>query len=385
MRNACNYTDRKGLISSIIVSAGFISSSVFTYVSEILVNPNKVKRPEGSEFFPMEVAKNVRNYYMLMFACIVVATILCVSTLFKYKPLQTSEDKVNQLIEQEPGANDIMKVTPTSGMKNHKPSLPLSVTLSFSVVPMTSLYNPKLNYRTNLKKILSTNRIWRIALMRILTTYSLVLTTNTFKTLGTEKGIQPLELTSTISITFFCIIGLGFCIGWITDAVSMRILFLFINVFGAFSCYLIPFVLDQRIDLVFKILGACNIVLKFSTQVIVLAHLFKVFTPAYFLEASTITNVLTIIIEFSGTLFPVLVNKYMGESYYWLPFYVGIGCNVLGFVVSLFENEDPIELKKLRKSRLRTREPKTIEDHINDMTDNNELNINGVGDDTNQY
>jgi hypothetical protein len=384
MRNACNYSERKGLIASIIVSAGFISSSIFTYVSEKLVNPDKVPRPEGSEFFPMEVAKNIRKYYQLMFVCIISATILCLLTLFKYKPPQTSEDKVNQLIETETGTgnNDILKVTQTNAIKNNKPSLPLSVTLSFSVVPMTSLYNPKLNYKTNLKKILGTFRIWKIALMRILTTYSLVLTTNTFKTLGTEKGIQPLELTNTVSITFFCIIGLGFCIGWITDTVSMRTLFLFINVFGACSCYLIPFALDRDYSLVYKILGACNIVLKFSTQVIILAHLFKVFTPAYFLEASAITNDVTIILEFFGSLFPVLVNKYKGEDYYWFPFYVGLGCNVLGFVVSLFEDEKPIDLKKLKKSRMRTK--KTIEEHINDITNNNELNINGV-DDTNQF
>ena len=381
MRNACNYTERKGLISSIIVSSGFISSSIFTYVSEKLVNPNGVKRPEGSEFFPMDVAKNVHHYYKLMLGCIVLATSLCLLTLFKYKPPQTVEDKVNQFIERGTEGNDIMKVTQTNSIRNNIPSLPLSVTLSFSVVPMTSLYDPKLNYKTNLKKILGTFRIWKIALIRILTAYSLVLTTNTFKTLGTEKGIPPLELTNTISITFFCIIGLGFCIGWITDTVSMRTLFLFINVFGACSCYLIPFALDHRFSLMFKILGACNIVFKFSTQVIVVAHLFKVFTPAYFLEASTITNVLTIIIEFSGTLFPVLVNKYMGESYYRLPFYVGLGCNLLGLVVSLFENEKQIELKKLKKSRKK----KKIEEHINDMTDNNELNINGAIDDTNQF
>ena len=383
MRNACNYTERKGLIASIIVSSGFISSSIFTYVSEKLVNPDGVKRPEGSEFFPMDVAKNVHHYYKLMFGCIVLATILCLLTLFKYKPPQTVEDKVNQFIERGTEGNDIMKVTQTNSIRNNIPSLPLSVTLSFSVVPMTSLYDPKLNYKTNLKKILGTFRIWKIALIRILTAYSLVLTTNTFKTLGTEKGIPPLELTHTISITFFCIIGLGFCIGWITDTVSMRILFSFINVFGAVSCYLIPFALDHRFSLMFKILGACNIVFKFSTQVIVVAHLFKVFTPAYFLEASTITNVLTIIIEFSGTLFPVLVNKYMGESYYWLPFYVGLGCNLLGLVVSSSENEKQIELKKLKKSRQRKK--KTIEEHINDMTDNNELNINGAIDDTNQF
>lgn len=381
MRNACNYTERKGLIASIIVSSGFISSSIFTYVSEKLVNPDGVKRPEGSEFFPMDVANNVHHYYKLMFGCIVLATILCLLTLFKYKPPQTVEDKVNQFIERGTEGNDIMKVTQTNSIRNNIPSLPLSVTLSFSVVPMTSLYDPKLNYKTNLKKILGTFRIWKIALIRILTAYSLVLTTNTFKTLGTEKGIPPLELTNTISITFFCIIGLGFCIGWITDTVSMRILFLFINVFGALSCYLIPFALEHDFSLMFKILGACNIVFKFSTQVIVVAHLFKVFTPAYFLEASTITNVLTIIIEFSGTLFPVLVNKYMGESYYWLPFYVGLGCNLLGLVVSSSENEEQIELKKLKKSRKK----KTIEEHINDMTDNNELNINGAIDDTNQF
>ena len=81
MRNAFGYTERKGMISSIIYSSGLISISFFTFMSEWIINPKKQKRPKDQEFFPMEIARNIHTYYYVMLICIISATTLCLLTL----------------------------------------------------------------------------------------------------------------------------------------------------------------------------------------------------------------------------------------------------------------------------------------------------------------
>ena len=293
---------------------------------------------------------------------------------FKYTPpklRKMSDDdygKVNEL--DKPENNNTLKIPQTESMKKGVTLPPLSLTLTVNTIPMTSVFEPRLNYKRNLKNILSACRIWKISLIRILSTYSLILATNTFKTLGTEKGISTRELTNTISLTYIVLIALGFCIGCLAENVSFRILFVVINIYGGLACYFIPYALDNNHQLVFKLLGACNIVLKLSSQVILVTHLFKVFTPSYFLEASTVTNVVAIIIEVAGSVFPVCIDRYYGDSHYALPFKVGLWCNALGLLVTLFEGEDQFDLKKLKKCK--KKEKKKIDDEliINDLNMN---------------
>ena len=375
-RNAMSYSNRKGLVSSIISSFSFISTSVFTYISDSIVNPDKKKIEEGQEFFPMEIAERVHIYYEMVLVCILAANILSILTLCKYtppKPKTISDNEYGKVNELEKQENKNVLTIPQMPPANNKLTVPpLSLTLSFSVIPDTSFYDKTKNYKRNLKNILGTCRVWRISLIRVLTTYSIIMSTNTFKTLGTKKGISTAELTFTMSTTYIAIIALGFLIGWLADSISLRVLFAFINIFSALSCYFMPYSLNNKIYLVFKLLGACNIVFKFSTRVIMLVHLYKVYTQEYFMESMTTTNVTSIIIEFAGSLFPFLVDKYLGADYYVLPFWVGLGCNVLGFLVCLFEGENQFDLKKLKKFRQKVRR------EIEEIPNKEELVINEV-------
>ena len=76
---------RKGIISAIISAIGHVSSAGYNIIGENIINPNNHTLETIEKFYSIDIAKNVKQYYKLIFLTVPVGCIFGLMLMFQYR------------------------------------------------------------------------------------------------------------------------------------------------------------------------------------------------------------------------------------------------------------------------------------------------------------
>ena len=104
VKNCCfYYPNKKGLISSLIVSLGAMTGSSYTYLGEKIINPEreKVIDKDKEPYYREEIAKRSKYYFLFAMIAIPIFTAISLFLFYKYDPSCEIENDINEKIENK--------------------------------------------------------------------------------------------------------------------------------------------------------------------------------------------------------------------------------------------------------------------------------------------
>ena len=107
IKNACKYyPKKKGTINSIIICFGGLVGSLYSFIGEKIINPNKegIINKETNPFYPEEVANNANKYFL--FSSIVFPIITFLSLILFYNFIPNKEENNNTYLLENNKDND---------------------------------------------------------------------------------------------------------------------------------------------------------------------------------------------------------------------------------------------------------------------------------------
>ena len=113
VKNACfYYPEKKGLISSSMMSFVGISVAGYVLIGEQLINPGKegVIDQETDPYYSLEVSQNCRKYYLFGMFVLPIGTLLSFLFFYKYDPKCENEEKESEKSEEKKKIKKLKKL-----------------------------------------------------------------------------------------------------------------------------------------------------------------------------------------------------------------------------------------------------------------------------------
>ena len=372
IKNACLYNPkRKGFISSIIASFGFGSAAGCTFLGDFIVNPQRVVLSEEEKFFAFEVAKNVKKYYLFMYAFIGGCSILSLLFVFQYKPENNSlikelKSNRNFSINDADNANRNYYSPQLKPKANARTDLIVPpMTLSAVIIPVQSFYHS--GSAKNFKQIISSCGFWVLALNQVCTFFTSSMSVNTFKTLGVEHGFSVNNLTASYSFSLCSLMFIGPLIGYLSDCMSFAVLNSFLNIIEIISSLAMFYSLRQNNCIMFCVFSAFQVMAFSNFNLIINSHVMKVYTLQFFVEVIGSLGIVSVFGSVLESFVPLIADQLFDDQDNMFAYFFGIGLNVLGVMLSAIEKETKFEFQKTEKEKEKE-EIKDI-DEINDIND----------------
>ena len=107
IKNSCRYyPNKKGVINSVIICLGGLVSSLYSFIGEKIINPDKkgIINKKTNPFYPEEVANNANKFFI--FAMIVFPVINLLSLFFFYIFVPNNDNKDSILVEKKGKENN---------------------------------------------------------------------------------------------------------------------------------------------------------------------------------------------------------------------------------------------------------------------------------------
>ena len=101
IKNACKYyPKKKGTINSIIICLGGLVGSLYSFIGEKIINPNKegIINKEINPFYPENVANNANKYFLFSLIVFPIITFLSLILFYNFIPNKEDNNNIN-LIE----------------------------------------------------------------------------------------------------------------------------------------------------------------------------------------------------------------------------------------------------------------------------------------------
>ena len=89
IKNSCQYyPNKKGLISSLINSIGTLFGSLYTFLGEFIINPERksVINSQKAPYYSEEISEKSRNFFLFAMILIPITIIISVLLLYRYDP-----------------------------------------------------------------------------------------------------------------------------------------------------------------------------------------------------------------------------------------------------------------------------------------------------------
>ena len=76
--NTCKYfMDHVGLVNGIIITCQSIGTTLFTYIGEQMINPDKIQSDPNDHLYNETIAKKVKSFLLLQIFCVLGSFIIC--------------------------------------------------------------------------------------------------------------------------------------------------------------------------------------------------------------------------------------------------------------------------------------------------------------------
>ena len=341
VKNACfYYPEKKGLISSSMMSFIGISMAGYVLIGEQLINPNKegVINQETEPYYSEEVSKNCKNYYLFGMCVLPIGTLLSFLFFYKYNPDCENEEKEkenendeeneeNKEIEENKEAGEELKDTLIKkNVRNQK---------------LNSFYKPSPS--KNIKVALKSFRFWRNILIPLLIPFWIYFIQSSFRAYVVMLGVNT-------NIIFFLGSGLsliGCLLGpfWasLVDKFGFQPIMKIIGfICSLMSVYFYFFIGDRTfypIGLLFTISALVGIMSA------VTPHLMHVYGLRYFLTIGGLARLFNELGSFSAALASIIFSIFYKNAKdllfpYRMMIVGGGALSILGLILVFFENDD---------------------------------------------
>ena len=308
IKNACRYyPKKKGVINSIIICLGGLISSLYSFIGEKIINPEKrgIINKETNPFYPRDVADNANNYFL--FAMITFPVIIIISLFLFYNFIP--QDK-KALIEKNSKENDKI---------------------------------------TNTKEIIKTYRFWRNIIIVGLMPFWAYFLNSTYRAYAPMIGVNK-ELVSYLStiITFLSSIT-GFIWAIIFDKFGFQIIIKIMSAICIFlSIYCIIFINNSVLYFIGLLINTT--ISRVGMMSVINPHIMQVFEFRNYLIIGGFARLFNQSNAFFSALTSVLISlKYKTgddlKTPYRIVASVGFVFAVTGFILSFQENDKKFKFK----------------------------------------
>ena len=311
IKNACKYYQKKkGVINSIIICLGGLTSSLYSFIGEKLINPNKsqIIDKETNPFYPQDVANNANKFFL--FSCIAFPSINIISIFLFYKFTPNKEENNITLLE-----------------KNIKEN----------------------NTITNTKEIMNSFRFWRNILIIGLMPFWANFLNSTYRAYSPMIGVNK-NLVSYLSVIINGLSSLtGLIWAFVFDKFGFQIIIKIMSgICIVLSIYFIIFIDDKNLYFIGLLINTT--ISRVGMMSVINPHIMQVFEFRNYLIIGGFTRLFSQLCAFLAALTSVLISlKFKTGIDLKLPYRIvasiGCGFSCVGFVLSFRENDDKFLFK----------------------------------------
>ena len=346
--NTCKYfMSRIGLVNGIIATMQSVGTTFFTYIGEMMINPNKIQSDPNDHLYNKEVSNNVKKFLLLQIFCVSGAFIIC-------EMLTKTYDEKNQ---EEFGIKFFFKINEIKSLCNKKKGEKLllvedAVDEVFSINPeikeieenksdkKTNKSNPKTR-KEKIKMVLKSWKFWRYNLISLSSSPITNMIFSMYRSLGEtyqidQNALQLLGvLNSVIGFIF------SFIFGVLCDYVNFKTLLFINNMIGSLVGILYYHTFHDTLS--FTILTLIISIQSSGYLCLKEYHLIKVFGIDILVDISGVVSLTTGVCVIILTIFTYVIESTLEQKdlAYLVIFPIFGLFNFLGVILGFFEYDEP--------------------------------------------
>ena len=347
--NTCKYfMNRVGLINGIIATSQSIGTTVFTYIGEQMINPNRVQSDPVDHLYNPEISKNVKKFLVLQIFCVFGSFIICeiltktydekneekfgIKFLFRINEIKSlcNKKKVNEKLLIE-ASNDVFSINPEAKEDE---------------IDKNQIIKSEKKSKTRkekIKMVLKSWKFWRYNLISLSSSPITDMIFSMYRSLGEtyqidQNALQLLGvLNSVIGFIF------SFIFGVLCDYVNFRVLLFINNMIG--SIVGITYYHSFHDTFSFTLLTLIISVQSAGYYCLKEYHLIKVFGIDILVDLSGVVALTTGICVITLTIFTYIIESTLAEKdlAYLIIFPVFGIFNFFGVVLGFFEDNEPFD------------------------------------------
>ena len=352
--NTCKYfMDRVGLINGIIATLTSVGTTLFTYVGEQMINPDKVQSDPKDHLYNKEIASNVKDYLLLQIFAILIAFIVCEMLIKTYDENNQEKCSIKFLFK----VNEIKSLCKKK--KDEKLLLIESNDEIFSINPDAKeseeededkkdknkdeeKKSPKTR-KEKIKMVLKSWKFWKYNLISLSSSPIINMIFSMYRSLGEtyqieQSALQVLGvLNSVIGFIF------SFIFGVLCDYVNFRILLFINNMIG--SIVGITYYYSFHDTFSFCLLTLVISIQSAGYYCLRDFHLIKVFGLDILMDITGVVALTTGIIVIVLTIFTYIIESTIPQKdLAYLVIFPTFGIfNFLGVILGFFEDDEPFD------------------------------------------
>ena len=335
IKNACfYYPEKKGLISSVIMSFIGVSAALYIFIGENIVNPDKegVIDQEKEPYYSEEVSERSKNYFLFAMIALPIFTFLSFLFFYKYNPNCENEENEEENEEEnnEENKEEIKEELKDNFIKKDKKKKKLN-----------SFYKPSPS--KNIKIALKSFRFWRNIIISGVMPFWLYFIQSSFRAYVVMLGVDTniiYFLGSGISL-ISCILGPVWAS--LVDKFGFQPIIMVIGIISSGMPIYFFFFLNNQLFYVIGLIISTSILVGIMASVT--PHLMQIYGLRYYLTIGGLARLFNDLCSFTAAITTIVLSVYFKNAQELLfPYRMvvagGFFLSVLGLIMIFFENDD---------------------------------------------
>lgn len=291
---------------------------------------------EGEDYYPFHIAKNIKEYYKIIFYVIPSGTIICLLLTFQYTPALEEVSVSPDLLPEE--ENDESKAISEQEQ---------------DLFPQLQDKNEKNKKSEEIKMILKNRRVWILSGINFGAMFLVILILNTFKTIGATapKRVSATMLTYTAVFCAFALSVFGPLWGFLIDKVNFKIIMIIINGIGISLG--VGMVFGLYVPLLFCFLVGLAVVCVSGVMSSFHPHIMRIFGIHYSMIIGGVVGLVGGFSNLLGSIFTFVISSVFKNNQnfaYGCVYVFGALLSLVALLLTLFENNEPFDFDKIRLS-----------------------------------
>ena len=337
VKNACfYYPEKKGLISSVIMSFVGVSASVYILMGEKLINPEKegVIDEKTEPYYSEKVSERIKYYFFFAMIVIPIGTLLSIFLFYKYHPDCEKEENEDNENNEENGENEENK-------ENGEKEELKDVLVNKKKIKLNSFYKPSPS--KNIKIALKKFRFWRNILITGITPFYFYFLQSSFRAYVVMLGVDT-------NIIFFlgsgialisCLFGPIWAI--LVDKFGYQPIMKIIGFCCSGMSIFFYFFIDDKL---FYVIG---LIIAISTLIGIMSaatpHLMNIYGMRYFLTIGGFAKLFNEFSVFTAALTSIILSIFFKNAEelkfpYQIVIIVGGVLSIIGLILVFYENDE---------------------------------------------
>jgi hypothetical protein len=347
--NTCKYfMSSVGLINGIIATSQSLGTTLFTYIGEQMINPDRVQSDPIDHLYNAEISKNVKKFLLLQIFCVLGSFIICEMLTKTYDEKNKEEFSIKFLFR----VNEIKKLC--NKKKNENLLLIQTSDDVFSINPEAK--EDKINKnkivksdkksktrKEKIKMVLKSWKFWRYNLISLSSSPITDMIFSMYRSLGetyqiNQNTLQLLGILNSVIGFIF-----SFIFGVLCDYVDFRVLLFVNNMIG--SIIGLAYYHSFHDSLIFSILTLVISIQSAGYYCLKEYHLIKVFGIDLLVDLSGVVSLTTGFCVIILTIFTYIMEITLEEKdFAYLIIFPIFGLfNFIGVVLGFFEDNEPFD------------------------------------------